>query len=294
MGQVVIPRADANPRGPKWAVTPGGWDTHAHVFGPRSRFPIGKERPYTSPDQVAADYLAMLDAIGLSHGVLVQPSVYGQDNACLLDALGSNPGRLYGVIDLDVLAVSDSVIEDLWNVGVRGVRVRPAGHDRGWLADVAGRLHGTSWHLDLLIENVGDVADLAHMLRGVPVDMVIEAMGNPRAGQSVAEPGFQSLLDLLRDGTCWVKLSHAYHIDPDGVPYPATIPFARAIVQAAPHRAVWGSDWPHPMRANRMPNDGDLIDLLLPWAGSVDLANQILCENPRVLYRPKPSERHRS
>ena len=236
----------------------------------------------------------MLDAIKLSHGVLVQPSVYGQDNACLLDALSSNPGRLYGVIDLDPLEVSDNALEDMWNLGVRGLRVRPAAHNRDWLADVAARLNGTSWHLDFLIEDVGDIVDLAPVLRNVAVEIVIEAMGNPKPGHTVAAPGFQSLLGLLRDGKSWAKLSHAYHIDPVGVPYSATVPFARAIVQAAPHRVVWGSDWPHPMRENRMPNDGDLIDLLLPWAGSADLANQILSENPLALYRPNPSERKRS
>ena len=113
---------------------------------------------------------------------------------------------------------------------------------------------------------------------------MVEAMGSPRAGEPVSGASFQALLGLLRDGTAAVKLSHAYQIDPGGPPYPAALPFARAIIEAAPGQAVWGSDWPHPMRGGTMPDDTDLLDLLPEWAGSVAAANRVLTDNPARFY----------
>ena len=106
----------------------------------------------------------------------------------------------------------------------------------------------------------------------------------PDRNDPVDAPGFVALLRLLREGHVWVKLSHPYKIDPGGSPYPGTLPIARALVDTAPERVLWGSDWPHPIVYGAMPNDGDLIDLLPRWAGSLKRARRILVDNPRTLY----------
>ena len=284
-----IAPADPHPRPPGWAVKRGGWDTHAHVFGPVARFPFRDGAAYTAPDETGEDYLRTLDALGVEYGVLVQPSVYGQDNRCLVAALRAHPGRLVGVVDLDVLATCDGDLEDLTRAGVRGLRIRPAGVPADTLARIVARLREVGWRLDVLVEDTAAVGEIAALLRALKVEVVIEAMGNPKAGQPVSDPGFQALLALLRDGVAWAKLSHAYHIDLKGPPYEGTVPFARALVEAAPDRLVWGSDWPHPMRGGVMPNDGALMDLLLRWAVSVELANRILCDNPLRFFGPPPA-----
>ncbi len=94
-------------------------------------------------------------------------------------------------------------------------------------------------------------------------------MGSPKAGEPLESPPFQRFLGILRDGMAHVKLSHAYQVDPAGPPYGGTTPFARAITELVPDRAVWGSDWPHPMRAGIVPDDTGLLDLLPVWAAAL-------------------------
>ena len=287
-----IAPASADRRAPNWPIRPGGWDTHAHVFGPRAKFAFAQGSPYVSPDQTVEDYLGLLDSLGLARGVLVQPSAYGDDHACLLDALDRAGGRLVGVVDLDVLAISDPEVERLSAAGVCGMRLRwPHAKDGAWLQDVGRRLHAAGWHLDVLPGDLEAMADLAGRLDDLACPVVVEAMGGGKAGQSVTEPGFAALLERLREGRAWVKLSHAYHIDHGRADYPAAARFARAIVEAAPGQALWGSDWPHPTRDGLVPRDHDLLDLLPAWSGSVEAANAILCTNPARLYGARPSAR---
>ena len=285
MRQATCPAADAEPRRPSWDVGSSGWDTHAHVFGPAVRFPYDANRRYTPPDQTTEQYLATLDRLGLRMGVLVQPSVYGTDNSALLDALERAPGRLKGVVDIESRSVTDANIEAWTRLGVCGVRIWWDGRRSGqWLSTLASRLHGTGWHLDAFCPTQEGLTDLASRIGGLRLPVMIEAMGTPRAGDPVSGPHFQTLLRLLRDGSVWVKLSHPYKIDLTGPPYAAAQPFARAIMEAAPDRVVWGSDWPHPMIAGRMPNDGDLLDLLLEWTGCEAAARQVLETNPARFY----------
>lgn len=282
--------ARSDVRAPAWR-TGGGWDTHAHVFGPVARFPFRADRAYTPPEQTVEDYLRMLDAIGVTHGVLVQPSVYGTDNRANLDAVARAPDRLVTVIDLDVLAATDDELRRLTDAGARGLRLwwRP-NTDAERVRTIAARIAPLRWHLDVMPVSVAVMVAAAPVLRELPVRIVVEAMGGVVAGEPLDAPGFIALLALLGHGHVWVKLSHAYRIDPGNLgaggpaSYAATVPFAQAIVAAAPDRAVWGSDWPHPMERGPMPDDGDLIDLLPVWGGSIERARQILLDNPRPLY----------
>jgi 2-pyrone-4,6-dicarboxylate lactonase len=282
---LVIPAADPKPRAPGWAVRAGGWDTHAHVFGPFNCYPLPAERAYTPPEQTADDYVAMLDALGIAHGVLVQPSVYGTDHSCMLDAMARHPGSLFGIVDLDVTTLTDTEAERLTRLGVLGMRMRwPNPGGVPWLREVVRRLRALGWHLDLLPKNFAAMAEVAPYLRGLNIPIMIEAMGHPDPGEPASSPGFHALLGLARAGIVSVKLSHPYHIDPSGLPYPAARVLARTLAATAPAQLVWGSDWPHPMPENRMPNDGDLLDLLPGWAGSVDAANAMLVDNARRFY----------
>ena len=285
-----IAPARATIRQPSWAVGQGGWDTHAHVFGPVDQFPYASERSYTPPEQTVVDYVRMLDTLGLRFGVLVQPSIYGHDNRAMLGAMRRVPGRLVTVVDCDILALSDATLAEYHDAGVRGLRVRwPSVQPSSWLADVAARLREVGWHLDVHARSSAALIDLAPRIGSLGVPVMIEAMGSPKAGEPTDTPGFRTLLDLLRDGAAWVKLSHPYQIDPSGPPYASVVPFARALVATAPGQAVWGSDWPHPMRAGTIPDDGELLDLLPSWTGSAETARRVLIDNPAQFYGMPPS-----
>ncbi|GAA3573640.1 amidohydrolase family protein [Amycolatopsis ultiminotia] len=277
-----IPGFRPDVRDPGWDVGDGGWDTHAHVFGPAADFPYAAGRTYTPPDSTPADYLRTLDALGLSHGVLVQPSCYGTDNSRLLAALAAHPARFRGVVDLDLLATAEEDLRGL--AGVCGLRLRwPQTADR--IGEILPRLRTLGWHADVLLDHSDSAPALIDAVAGSGVRVVVEAMGSPRAGDTVSGRGFSALREWLSAGEGWVKLSHPYAIDGLGPgPYPHAGRFAGALVETAPDRCVWGSDWPHPMKEGPVPEDGGLLGLLVQWAGGAAAARSILTTNPLSLY----------
>jgi len=278
---------DPRPRPPGIPLPAGACDSHAHVFGPAARFAYAARRSYTPPDAPVESFLAMLDAVGLGRGCLVQPSVYGDDNACLLDALARSGGRLRGVVVADPRRLGDATVADWTAKGVRGIRINmvtPDGLPLREMEGMAARLAEIGWHLDLITDTCERLVELESRLRALPCALLIEQMGRVKGGMPVSTPGFQALLRLLAERRAWVKLSHAYHVSTAGPPYADTLPLARACLAAAPERAVWGSDWPHPMLHGPMPNDGALLDLLAEWVPDAAQRHAVLVENPARLY----------
>lgn len=269
-----------------WTPRPGGWDAHAHVFGPATKFPYASPRRYTPPDQTTSDYLRMLDALGILHGVLVQPSVYGTDNDCLVHALSTSQGRLRGIVDLDLSATAGCTLSELTAAGVRGLRiwVGPTTSQQ-MFKSIDDKLHSLNWHFDIYFTAAEFLVPLLPCLLSLKARLVIEAMGSIRTPAPHGDPAFAALLELLATDRVWVKLSHPYSLDPAGPPYRSVLPLAHALVRARPDRLIWGSDWPHPIVNGGMPNDAALLNLLMQWAGDEGLANQILVANPEELYR---------
>jgi 2-pyrone-4,6-dicarboxylate lactonase len=265
----------------------GACDCHAHVFGPAARYDYLARRRYTPPDSPLRDYLSMLDGLGLSRGVLVQPSVYGTDNTCMLDALDGASDRLRGVVALDVLAATDDTLRSMTDRGVRGLRVDAKSAEdiaEGRLRRLADRIGRLGWHIDLLVGRPARIVELLPHLEDVGVPIVVEGMGMITAGQPVSHPGFQALLSLLRARRVWVKLSHVYKITATGMPYADVAPFAHALLQADPGQLIWGTDWPHPNVKAAMPPEATLFDMLCDWEPDVARRHRILVENPASLY----------
>lgn len=280
---------DSEPRAPTLAFPAHSCDCHAHICGPAAQFPYAPERIYTPPDALLADYLALLDVLGIERAVLVQPSVYGADNRVMLGALAELGEKARGVAVVKD-SVEDAELKQLHSLGVRGVRLNlvdmadpstslPLARARV----LAERIRHLGWHMEFLI-HVDDAPDLDAQFADFPVDVVFGHLGYCRPGQSPNIPGFQALMRLLGRGRAWVKLTGPYRISGMGVPYSDTDPFARALFETAPHRVVWGSDWPHVMMKGAMPNDGDLCDILRHWSGSEEVMQKVLVENPARLY----------
>jgi predicted TIM-barrel fold metal-dependent hydrolase/DNA-binding FadR family transcriptional regulator len=281
-----VPGADPNPRPPRrLSVPPGAVDCHAHVFGPYAEHPLAEPRSYTPPEASLDAYLAMLDALGIARGVLVQPSVHGTDNRAMLAALRRAPGRLRGVAVIDADA-TDAELRALHEAGVRGVRANllfAGGIGLAAAEALAHRIAPLGWHLQLLLP-VGDMPDFADRLAALPVPIVVDHMGHTPPAAVSGNAGFAGLLRLVAEGRAWVKLSGAYRVTADGPPFGDVGPIARALVAANPGRCLFATDWPHPAIAWPMPNDGDLLDLLADWVPDAATRRRILCDNPAELY----------
>jgi 2-pyrone-4,6-dicarboxylate lactonase len=281
---------DSKPRQPRITLPPRACDTHAHICGPQARYAYYSERIYTPADALLPDYQHMLATLGVERAVLIQPSVYGTDNTAMLDAMQAAGPRFRGVA---VVAedIATGELERMHAAGVRGVRVN--------IVDVKDRKAGTlplaalkklalqvapfGWHMEFLM-HVDEFPDLDRMLADFPVATVYGHLGYMRTDKGIAAPGFQALLRMMQSGRAWVKLTGPYRISTQPLPHADTNAYAHALIKAAPHQVIWGTDWPHVMVKGAMPNDGDLCDLLGAWVPDTALRKQVLVDNPARLY----------
>jgi 2-pyrone-4,6-dicarboxylate lactonase len=281
---------DPNLRKPAFKLPTGAIDCHAHVFGPISRYQYSPKRIYTPPDAPPSAYWRMLGVLGVQRAVLVQPSVYGTDNRAMLDAMAGDKNRLRGVAVVEE-SVSDAELERMHEAGVRGIRfnivdVKPEEKGRLPIAVVrsmAERIKSLGWHIQFLM-HVDEFPELDRDFGGLPVDVVIDHFGYMNTAKGIDHPGFQALLRLLRAGRCWVKFTGAYRISRNDMPYDDVTPYARALVEAAPERVVWGTDWPHPKHDKSMPNDGEMCNHLLDWIPEEKQRRLALVDNAARLY----------
>ncbi|WP_424811088.1 amidohydrolase family protein [Roseococcus sp. YIM B11640] len=285
------PAPDPNPRKPALAMPEGACDTHFHVFE-GARFPYQATRGYTPPDSPIGTALRLHDTLGLSRGVVIQASVHGTDNRAVLDAAAAHPDRLRAVVAVSE-GVTEAEIAAMHAKGARAIRVNLV--DRGGmpfrsldaLAEVASVLRPFGWHVELLVhveEMPGELRRLAEAMR-LPVS--VGHIGYTKVAKGgLDHPGYREFLAMLRDGLLWVKLTGLSRISTeDRFPYSDTHAMARAVIEAAPGRILWGSDWPHVAHfTGVMPNDGDVLGLLASWAPEEALRRKILVENPARLY----------
>ena len=270
---------------PRLKLPPKAADCHCHVFGPRDKYPWAANRLYTPPPVLLDDYLAMLRATGFERGVMVQTGLYGNDNRFIVDAIRAHPGRLRGIALIGE-DITDQELRHLADNGVRGFRVNRTAKT-GLSFDVARKLAARTrelgWHVQFLLD-VEDHPDLDTLLGSFATEVVVDHMGRPDPRRGVGAPGFQALIRLLKSGRGWAKLSAPYRTSIQAPSYADMTPFAHALVEAAPDRLVWGSDWPHVLLESEMPNDGDLVDQIAVWVPDEAVRQRILVENAERLY----------
>jgi predicted TIM-barrel fold metal-dependent hydrolase len=256
-----------------------------HVFGPAARYPWSPGRGYTPADALLEDYAAVQARLGLERVVVVQPSVYGTDNRCTRDAVVRLGARGRGVAVLPA-EISGAELARLHADGFRGTRlnlISPGGVPLDAVDMLAEKIAAHGWHLQLFM---GAEVLLAHVekLAVLPVELVFDHFGPLDRSEGVDQPAMRALLDLLRRGRAWAKISGAYRVDHGASPWPAAAPFAALLLKEVPDRLIWGTDWPHPGLAGLMPDDGDLLDALWSWCQDEVLYQEILVENPARLY----------
>jgi 2-pyrone-4,6-dicarboxylate lactonase len=283
-----IPPPHPDPHPPK-AFTPpaGACDAHCHIFGPAARFPFASERTYTPPDSGCDDLERLQDRLGLSRAVFVQASCHGTDNSAMVDALLRGDGRYAGVAMIDD-TFTDADLRTLHDAGVRGVRFNFVAHlggapdmDQFWR--IVGRVAPLGWHVVLHFDAV-DLPAYGDVLDRLPVPYVIDHLARIDAAAGLDQEPFVRLVELLGDERAWVKVSGAERLSAEGPPaYGDVVPFARTVIERAPDRVLWGTDWPHP-NVKQMPDDGDLVDVLAAFAPDDTTRTRILVENPTRLY----------
>lgn len=283
---IAAPKRDSHPP-TRFTPPPGSCDAHCHIFGPADRFPFAPERTYTPPDSGLDQFEELQGRLGLSRAVFVQASCHGTDNSAMLDALEKGAGRFAAVAMIDDTQ-SDADLAGMHRLGVRGIRFNFVEHlggapDPGRFRSMLERIVPLGWHLELHFD-ARDLPRYSDLLGGLPVPFIIDHMARVRAADGLDQKPFQYLLDLLGSNPgSWVKISGAERLSVDGPPYDDVVPFARALVATAPDRVLWGTDWPHP-NVVRMPDDGDLIDLLADFVPDAALRDRILVDNPTALY----------
>jgi D-galactarolactone isomerase len=256
-----------------------------HIFD--SRFPLAEKARRKEADAPASEYRKVQQRLGLERVVVVQPTAYGRDNRCTLEAIAALGTGARGIAVVDT-SITDAELEQLTRGGIRGVRFRMLDQpELPWemLGEMAARVAAFGWHIQFQMDG-RYFEEREALLKGLPGTVVIEHIGKFLEPVPVDHPGFRSLLRLVDGGRCWVKLSGAYMLSKSGPPLYADIGvLAKELVKRAPERLVWASNWPHPLsRGGPLPDDAVLLDLLLDWAPEEKTRNRILAVNPAELY----------
>jgi 2-pyrone-4,6-dicarboxylate lactonase len=278
---------DANLRKPKFVMPALACDAHCHVFGPANIFPYAPDRTYTPPDAPRQALAALHKMLGITRAVIVQASCHGTDNTATLDAIASSGGRYRGVAVVDD-SFDEAQAEKLHKGGIRGVRFNFVKHlggvpDLAVFRRVVERLKPLGWHLVVHMD-AGELVEYYDMLRTLPVPFIVDHMGRVQAAAGLDQPPFKALLKLMELDNAWVKVCGPERVSTAGPPFTDAVPFAAALIEKAPDRVLWGTDWPHPNIAKYMPNDADLVDLVPLFAPDAALQHRILVQNPDRLY----------
>jgi len=282
----VLPPPDPNPVKPKYTPPPRACDGHCHIFGPASRFPYAPDRRYTPQDAGRETLAALHRHLGLERAILVQASCHGTDNSALLDALEWSKGRWRGVAMVKK-DVTDLELTTLHEAGVRGVRFNFVAHlggapDLKNVQAVIARVTPLGWHIQLHLD-AEDIETYRDFLKSLRVPFIIDHMGRVEAKHGLDQKPFRHLLELMKNELAWIKVSGPERVSSAGKPFHDAMPFARALIAAAPDRVLWGTDFPHP-NVKWMPNDGELVDLFAATVQDDSTRKKILVDNPARLY----------
>lgn len=279
---------DPDTRTPAYTAPPGACDAHCHVFGPADRFPYAPTRKYTPPDAPKEKLAALHDMLGIDRAVIVQASCHGTDNSAMLDAIASSGGKYRGICNASDTFTRDE-FRQLHDGGIRGVRFNFVKHlggapnlDKMW--KIVEKVEDLPWQVELHFD-AGDLLEFEHVIDDIPVPVVIDHMGRVPVADGVQQAPFQALLKKFAESDhLWIKISGSERISEAGPPFTDAVPFARALVEAAADRVLWGTDWPHPNISKFMPNDGDLVDLVPAMIDDEETRKRVLVENPERLF----------
>jgi predicted TIM-barrel fold metal-dependent hydrolase len=270
----------------KFTPPPLACDAHCHVFGPAAKFPYDPKAAYQPEDAPFEELQKLHSRLGLQRAVIVHASCHGADMRVTLDAIARAGGRYRGTAIIDE-SYTEKDFERMHDGGIRAVRFNFVRHlggrpDMRFFQKTVDRLQALGWHLILHLD-AQDLVELKDVFRKLPVPFVIDHMGRVKAAEGLDQQPFRILLEAMKNEKCWVKICGAERVSSKGPPFTDAVPFGRALVEAAPDRVLWGTDWPHP-NVKWMPDDAQLVNLFPLMAPEQDLQYKILVDNPARLY----------
>lgn len=271
-------------RKPKENALPGTTDTHFHIFESVQKYPLSPTRMYDPALSTVQDYLEMAQTIGIERMVVVQASIYGTDNTCLLDSvarLGIHRTRGIAVVDQSVTL---SELAEMDRRGVRGIRFNAITGRTPieWLPSLAKMIEPLGWHIQLWT-NSARLLEIGTILDNVPLPIVLDHMGQFPAADGVNGKEFKNILRLMDDRRFWIKLV-GYRVSQKPPHFEDIALAAKTLVSAAADRCLWGTDWPHIYLEGRpMPNTTELFEVVNEWLSRSD-AQRVFVDNPVRLY----------
>ena len=279
----------------------GACDCHTHIHPDPAKFPFFSGRVYTPELASPEEMTALHKALRLERVVIVTPSIYGTDNSATLFGMAARGPTARGVAVIDD-KTSESDLDLMGKAGIRGVRLNLATGGvndpniaRPRFTNAVERMKARGWHVQIYT-NMPMITAVKDLLMASPVPVVFDHFGGAQAELGVEQPGFADLVDLVKAGKAYVKISGAYRASKLGPDYADCIPLAKALIGANPDRIVWGTDWPHPdsvtppgkQISDVTPlfqiDDGRLLNQLPVWAPDAAIRKKILVDNPAQLY----------
>jgi predicted TIM-barrel fold metal-dependent hydrolase len=279
----------------------GACDCHTHIYGDPQRFPFYAGRVYTPATALPEEMAALHKALRVQRVVIVTPSVYGTDNSATLYGMQARGADARGVAVIDE-QTPEGALDAMGRAGVRGIRLNlttagigdPA-VGRQQLLNAIERVRRRNWHVQLNT-NLAMITAMRDLVTAASVPIVFDHFGGAEGRLGPRQPGFAELLELVRSGPAYVKISGAYRSSTLAPDYLDVAPLARALIAANPDRVLWGTDWPHPDSAivpGRPPtqvapflpiDDGRLLNQLPAWVPDPIILRKILVDNPVRLY----------
>jgi len=280
------PPPDPQPRKPRFALPSSSCDSHFHVFGPHAVFPFAANRPFTPHDAPKEALLRLHEVLGFERGVFVQSTCHGSDHAVMLDLLAATSGRYRGVALLTP-ATTPEQVKRLDAAGVCGVRLHFVSHlgpypARDDVRAVMRLVEPYGWHIEVHVYGKDLLANL-DFIAAIKARVVIDHIGRVDAREGPDGPAFVALRRLVDSGNVWVKLSGTDRVSQQEPPFRDAVALARILAEQAPERILWGTDWPHP-NVRRMPNDGELVDLIPQIAVNETTRRRMLVDNPAEFF----------
>ena len=293
----------AQPQTPvSFEVPAGACDCHTHIHGDMREFPMSTSRIYTPEPALPEEMAQLHKALRMQRVVIVTPSIYGTDNSATLWGMKARGNDARGVAVIDD-KTPDSELEAMGRAGIRGIRLNLATGGSGNNAEAARkrfqgaaeRMKARGWHIQMYT-TLPVISAIKDLVLASPVPVVFDHFGRAEAPLGVNQAGFPDLLELLRSGKAYVKISGAYRVSKQAPDFADAAPLARALVGANPERIVWGTDWPHPnseplagygamdVRPFFQIDDGRLLNQLPLWAPDAAIRKKILVDNPVRLY----------